>query len=252
MDSRTMHITVQQGLQRMGSYDFGDVQGEEIDLQLNRMQERFVKQKFDVSNADPLGFQETQKRLDDLRTLIREHTYDTVVLEANLGTDPDFTTIVVDQGQKWYIQFPTGADDSDQYLFLINARIKAKVDATCDDSTAVETPVRLIKRDVLPRMLRHPFGKSTFLNPVGAILDDKLYIYGDGQMVVQEVYIDYIKQPTDIVYGPGYNPATQVEESCELPDHTHNEIVDMTVRHMAALIQAPNYQQQVIETQQNE
>lgn len=247
-----MHIAVQQGLQRMGSYDFGDLLGQEIDLQLNRMQERFVKQKFDVSNSDPLGFQETQKRLDDLRTLIREQTYNQVVPSGNLGENPDYNTLIVDEGQKWYVRFPDGAGQTDEYLFLINARIKVKVDENCPDSSATETPIRLIKRDVLPRMLRHPFGKSTFINPIGAILDDKLYIYGDGQMVVQEVYIDFIKKPRDVVYGPGHTPPVNNTSDSELPDHTHNEIVDMTVRHMAALLQAPNYQQQVIETQQNE
>ena len=247
-----MHIAVQQGLQRMGSYDFGDILAEEIDLQLNRMQERFVKQKFDVSIADPLGFQQTQKRLDDLRTLIASAEYTTVVPSDNLGNDPDYSDLIIDEGQKWYVKFPDGADNTSEYLFLVNARIKAKVDATCNDSTAVETPIRLIKQDMLPRMLRHPFGKSTFLNPIGAIVDDKLYIYGDGSMVITEVYMDYIRKPRNIQYGDGYVQAVEENIDSELPDHTHNEIVDMTVRHMAALVQAPNYQQQVIETQQNE
>ena len=236
----------------MGSYDFGDILGQEIDLQLNRMQERFIKQKFDISLTDPLGFQETQKRLDDLRTLIVEKTYDTVVPSADLGENPDYETIIIDEGQRWRVRFPVGSVENPAYLFLINARIKVKADSECPDSSAIETPVRLIKQDVLPRMLRHPFGKSTFINPVGAIVDDKLYIYGDGQMVVQEVYIDYIKQPADIIYGQGHTPATGDTQDSELPDHTHNEIVDMTVRHMSALIQAPNYEQQTLETRQNE
>lgn len=278
MISEEMHIATQQGLQRMGSYAFGDVLGEEIDLQLNRMQERFVKQRFDKSLTDPLEFQQTQKRLDDLRTLIVPTTRSTAIAEADIDTDTDFYDVYVTTttGNSWYMILPpviqpwTAAiptvldpqEDQDayaawlasdpEYMFLIDAWVNVKVNSTCDDNTAVIAPVRIVKREFLPRTLKHPFAKSTIESMVGTMVDDKLYIHGDGTLVITDLNINYIKLPQNIVYGPGYIQPTTVRVDSELPVHTHNEIVDMTVQHMSALIQAPNYQQQVLEARQSE
>jgi hypothetical protein len=278
MTSEEMHIATQQGLQRMGSYAFGDVLGEEIDLQLVRMQERFVKQRFDKSLSDPLEFQQTQKRLDDLRTLIVPTVRGTSVAEADIDTNTNFYDVYVTStvGDSWYIVLPPAIqpwtlpipteldpqEDQDayaawvasdpEYMFLIDAWVMVKVNSDCDDNTAVMAPVRIVKREFLPRTLKHAFAKSTIESMVGTMVDDKIYIYGDGTLDITEVNINYIKVPRAIVYGPGYiEPSTERVDS-ELPVHTHNEIVDMTVQHMSALIQAPNYQQQVLETRQNE
>lgn len=278
MDSEAMHIATQQGLQRMGSYAFGDVQGEEIDLQLNRMQERFVKHRFDKSLSDPLEFQQTQKRLDDLRTLIVPTKRSTNVAEADIDTDTDFYGVYVTStiGNSWYMVLPPAIQpwtdpipdpvldpvgyaayvawlDSDpEYMFLIDAWVMVKANSTCDDNTAVIAPVRIVKREFLPRTLKHAFAKPTIESMVGTMVDDRLYIHGDGTLVITEININYIKVPIEIVYGPGYVDPTAVRVDSELPVHTHNEIVDMTVQHMSALIQAPNYQQQVLETRQTE
>jgi hypothetical protein len=278
MTSEEMHIATQQGLQRMGSYAFGDVLGEEIDLQLVRMQERFVKQRFDKSLSDPLEFQQTQKRLDDLRTLIVPTVRSTSIAEADIDSNTDFYDVYVatTTGNSWYMKVPPvlqpwtdaipdpilnpveyaaylaflAADP--EYMFLIDAWVMVKVNSTCDDNTAIMAPVRLVKREELTRTLKHPFAKSTIDSMVGTMVDDKVYVHGDGTLIITEININYIKAPQAIVYGPGYiEPSTERVDS-ELPVHTHNEIVDMTVQHMSALIQAPNYQQQVLETRQNE
>lgn len=278
MTSEEMHIATQQGLQRMGSYAFGDILGEEIDLQLVRMQERFIKQRFDKSLSDPLEFQQTQKRLDDLRTLIVPAVRGTNIAEADIDSSTDFYNVYVTTtvGNSWYLRVPPSLQPwtdpipdpvlnpdayvlylaflaaDPEYMFLIDAWVMVKVNSDCDDNTAIRTPVRLVKREELTRTLNHPFAKSTIDSMVGTMLEDKLYVHGDGILVVTEININYIKAPRAIVYGPGFIvPSTERVDS-ELPAHTHNEIVDMTVQHMSALIQAPNYQQQVLETRQNE
>ena len=258
MTIEEMHIAVQQGLQRMGSYDFSDLLAEEIDLQLNRMQERFVKQRFDVSTADPQGFQQTQKRLDDIRTVVaNDITYAT----AKKYSDFNATSTATDQfyantaGDEWFIVLP------ESYLFLVNVRVSVIRGENCDPETeSFEVDCRISKRNLLPKMKQHPFAKPRYDSPLATIIGDRLYVHGDGVFRVLGFIIDYIKKPDEVKYGSAYltqsnQTSTQggnTDINSILPSHTHNEIVDMTVQHIAGMIQAQTYQTHVIENQQKE
>lgn len=261
-----MHVAIQQGLQRMGSYDFSDMLPEEIDLQINRMQERFVKQRFDVSIADPQGFQQTQKRLDDIRTVIVndfQYTQKDEYAEYT-NTTADFTTTFFENptDDEWFVVLPTN------YMFLINVRVLAIRGDNCDPSDAnassdaqtFEVDCRITKRNLLPKMQQHPFGKSRYDSPLATIVDNRLYVHGDGVFRVTGFIIDYIERPTEVKYGSRYlsqsnqtsTQGSNTDIDCDLPLHTHNEIVDMTVQHIAGVIQAQTYQTHVVENQQNE
>lgn len=66
MTVQEIHIAIQMGLQKIGSYQYDDFQKEEIDLAFNIKQEEFVRQALSPSNIRP-GFETIQSRVDDLR-----------------------------------------------------------------------------------------------------------------------------------------------------------------------------------------
>ena len=69
-----MHIAINQGLQKIGSFHADNFLPEEIDLELNKQILRFVEQRYNKKgNKYQTGFEESQKRIDDLRTLVREY-----------------------------------------------------------------------------------------------------------------------------------------------------------------------------------
>jgi len=70
-----MHIAVSLGVQKIGSFQVDNLLPEEIDHELNLAQRRFIKQRYSsTSNAKQQGFEQSQKRLDDLRNLVEDFT----------------------------------------------------------------------------------------------------------------------------------------------------------------------------------
>jgi len=68
-----MHIAVNLGVQKIGSFQVDNLLPEEIDHELNLAQRRFIKQRYSaLSNVKQAGFEHSQKRLDDLRNLIED------------------------------------------------------------------------------------------------------------------------------------------------------------------------------------
>jgi hypothetical protein len=66
-----MHIAVNLGVQKIASYQVDNLLPEEIDHELNLAMTRFIKQKYNPSsNRLGKGFEQSQKRVDDLRSLV--------------------------------------------------------------------------------------------------------------------------------------------------------------------------------------
>lgn len=66
-----MHIAVNLGVQKIASYQVDVLLPEEIDHELNLAMTRFIKQKYNpLSNRLGKGFEQSQKRIDDLRALV--------------------------------------------------------------------------------------------------------------------------------------------------------------------------------------
>ena len=77
MNVTEMHIAVQQGVDKIHSLQADSLLSEEIDIELTKAMFRFVNLKYGKNNLYRKGFEESQKRIDDLRTLVRE--FETVV-----------------------------------------------------------------------------------------------------------------------------------------------------------------------------
>ena len=79
MNVPQMHISVQHGVDKINSMHSDLLLPEEIDLELNKNVQRFINQRWNAqANKYRAGFEGSQKRIDDLRTLIREYSIPTV------------------------------------------------------------------------------------------------------------------------------------------------------------------------------
>ena len=72
MDIEQMHLAVQQGVDKINSFQADTLLSEEIDLELNKAINKFVNLKYGKNNIYTKGFEESQKRVDDLRVLIKD------------------------------------------------------------------------------------------------------------------------------------------------------------------------------------
>lgn len=127
MTVQDLHIAIDLELNKVNSNLYDIILPQEKDYFLNRAQERFIKQRYSPrSNAKQLGFEMSQKRIDDLRKLVVPNYYDKVYQLPS--TDFDYTT-------KGTFYFP------DDYLFLASNRSKVYYNdcGAITQSTAVES-----------------------------------------------------------------------------------------------------------------
>jgi len=74
MTASEMHVAFKLGLDKTNSLSYPSFLPEEIDFWLNQGVRKFVKTRYSGINAKREGFEQSQKRIDDLRKLVREVT----------------------------------------------------------------------------------------------------------------------------------------------------------------------------------
>jgi len=78
MTIEEMHIAVNLGVQKIASFQADGLLPEEIDYELNTAMRRFINQRYNPrGNKYQRGFEQSQKRLDDLRHLVEDYTTET-------------------------------------------------------------------------------------------------------------------------------------------------------------------------------
>lgn len=230
MTVQEMHYAVDQGLQKVASSVYDYFLPEEVDFWLNRAQERYIKQRL-YKQTDPkkVGFEGNVKRMDDLRMLITVDYEDGVVPSS-----------LVD-----FVNFDLPID----YMFLVNARVQFYVNH-CGEQVDSADPLvvrdlRIVEQDKVYQHQQNPFGKTRAEAPVATIFDDTVRVFQEKEkFILKTLRLDYLRVPVDITL------LTSVD--CELAEHTHHEIVDLTVKSIIEAIESPRYQTTSIEQQQSE
>ena len=230
MTVQEMHYAVDQGLQKVASSVYDYFLPEEVDFWLNRAQERFIKQRL-YKQTDPkkVGFEGNIKRMDDLRMLITVDYEDGVVPSSNVD----------------FVNFDLPID----YMFLVNARVQFHVNH-CGEQVDAAGPLvirdlRIVEQDKVYQHQQNPFGKTRAEAPVATIFDDDVRVFQEKEkFILKTLRLDYLRVPVDITLS------TSVD--CELAEHTHHEIVDLTVKSIIEAIESPRYQTTSIEQQQSE
>lgn len=105
MNVGEMHIVIQQGVDKINSLQADMLLPQEIDIELNKSQIRFINTKYGNNNVYREGFEQSQKRIDDLRSLVREYTAPTTYKEQY-------------NNNYWVDKFQLPLD----YMYLVNQR----------------------------------------------------------------------------------------------------------------------------------
>ena len=111
-----MHIAVNLGVQKIASFQVDNFLSQEIDHELNIAMDRFIKQRYSpLGNKYRRGFEQSQKRIDDLRNLVVDRTIPTFYAGDTVQDDMDFS-------------FDRAALPND-YLLLVN--VLARLNYNC-------------------------------------------------------------------------------------------------------------------------
>lgn len=217
MTIQEMHYHIDQGLQKNASFVYSNFDPEELDAFINKMILRFIKDRFDRTDQYELGFEAVQKRLDDIRQVVESHSH--TFEEPGTG-DSD-------------VPLP------DDYMFYIPGGSCTLGYDDCmrspDDDASYTAHLRLVPHDKYMSMSRDPFSRSSpETGLLCTITGDNMNVYGDKKSILKGLSFTYIRKPVEV--------DVNLDKGCELAEHTHDEIVDLTVQHILEVIESTRYQ----------
>lgn len=216
-----MHYDFKSKLNKIDSQQFRNLRVPEIDWKLNEAQELFVKMVAKPGLAGRLGFETSQRSIDDIRTVVVNGYCSPI-------TDNLFTLPV------------------DYWHFLSATVLMTK--GECKNFTAT---LKVRQHD--DEFEESPFDCSSFewREVNGLFHAEGIKTFDDGTFSNKTMCLDYIKEleyihnAEDFRVG-GYNLPSGVlltgSLDCILPKTTHREIVDLAVLIASGDLQAPDYQ----------
>ena len=242
MNITEMHLAVQQGVDKINSFQADTLLSEEIDLELNKAIDKFINLKYGKNNIYNKGFEESQKRIDDLKELVVNS--DIVVAYDSTSVNKSFV----------YVSDKLPKD----YRYLIKSLVTTTYERSCTplskEEQTLQEPVKnqakalgslkIVQQDDIHTLLNDPFNTTKKSKPLGIFESGKLYIYTNDIFIIQNLKITYIKNPSKV--------SLSLEVNCELSEHTHQEIVDMAIGSILEGISDPRYKTQQIELGKNE
>lgn len=216
-----MHYDFKTKLNKIDSQQYRNLRIPEIDWKLNEAQELFVKMVAKPRLRNNLGFETSQRSIDDIRTIVVKDYCSPVI--NNVATLPN-----------------------DYWHFISGDSIMDK-----NNCIGFKGTVKIRQHD--DEFENSPFDKSSFeWREVNAVFyEEGLKLFTDGTFLNREFCMNYIKRLQYIhnaeqFVGGNYNLPSGTNlsgsVSCELPEGTHREIVDIAVALASNDLQNPDLQ----------
>jgi len=213
------HIELEQAVDKRDNSAVPELGPEVKDYFLNEAQDRFIKLRYGKNNLYKAGFEEIQKRTDDLKALVRTEivptaavTYEDGVFKVDLDALPS----------------------TDLYMFYL--RCRAEISKESCPSKYVD--VKLVTHDKLHRAMSDPFNKPEYGYPLAYFEDSDVLVMTDGTYTVPNVKLTYLKRPNQMNLGSYGGAKTE----CELSEYTHKEIIQLAVDIIIENIESPRIQ----------
>lgn len=190
---------------------------EQIDYWLNKAQDRFVKSRMFGNNLFKTGFEQSEKRMDDLRLIL---------VKSNSITPSTSGSVYVS----------TLPDD---YMYLVRHQCHTTC-PTC--TTSMLVPGIQTTQDEMNVLLRDPFWSPIGYDPLYYLIGNSIvYETDSNNFVVVDTLIHYIRKYDKIQLGTQYVGVT-TDIECELAEHTHQEILDIAIEMVLENIESQRYQ----------
>jgi hypothetical protein len=231
MTTREMHYDFKQKFNKIDSQKNKGLLVPEIDWLLNEAAELFVKKVAQPKVNVGLGFEMSQRMIEDIKTIVVGGTWLPVV--NNVITLPA------------------------NYNYFVRCRVKLSK-GNCkgkEGVLSVEAHNNLFEES--------QFYKSSFeWREVNAVYESQgLQAFTDGTFTIDEAKLSYIRKMAYMHnaqdFGTsGYNHPSGVTltgtVNCDLPEHTHREIVDIAVMLAASEVQTSDLQSKISKLNYNQ
>lgn len=185
---------------------------------INEAIDKFYKTRYSGINSKSEGFEQSQKRIDDLRSLVKTEKYTSTITNTDnryeVELPSDYVMLLGDtagiQPIDDYDDPCWKRDENGDYIIKRNDTIEA----------TIETIDRQLGNSLSEHRLKYCTAR-----PLRLIQGNKIYLYTDGKYKVSEYTVTYLSKPVLLDSKNITNT-----EYTSLPEHTHMEIVKMAVQ----------------------
>lgn len=185
---------------------------------INEAIDKFYKTRYSGINAKTEGFEQSQKRIDDLRNLVKTVTFtNTIVKEGDIykvTLPQDYTLMLGDTAGI------TPADDYDDNCWPLDEDGQYVIKRADTLEATVENIDRQLNNSLSEHLLKYCSAR-----PLKLIQGNEIILFTDGKYKVAEYILTYLSKPQLIDSSNITN-----KEYTSLPLHTHMEIVKMAVQ----------------------
>jgi hypothetical protein len=197
------HIELEISVDKRATSQVPELPPEMKDYFLQTASEMFVKGRYGPNNIYKSGFEQIQKRTEDLKNLVVTWTDDTV---------PDS----IDSVDSDAVVMPLPSD----YWFWAKGR--TYVDRT-NCPSGWSRKIKLVSHDKVEMVRHDPHNKSIADEPIVYFEDGAIKILEGDKFSVTKFQLTYIRRPAKVNIGTYGSDKVEFD----LSDHTHKEIVQM-------------------------
>lgn len=210
----------------------------EIDIYLNEAQERIVKQRYGKNNIYRSGFEELQKRTEDLKELV-----------VSKFTSLSSNTAYQDIGDNVYEASLTDLFEesglinpaTETYQFFLKAIAETcQLDENNQPICCSWSRVKLVQHDDIGTIVEDPFNKPKKGRPIIFFENGNILVWTAPGFVINGFQVTFLKRPQQVNIGTYGQP--QVE--CELSEHLHKELLQEAIQVALENIGSPRVQTQ--------
>jgi hypothetical protein len=221
-----MHQSFRFGLDKLDNLNYPNFLPEEIDLLLNQAQERIVKQRYGTTNTKRTSFEETQKRTEDLKELVRHVNLNFQNSNPfNVTSNSRFVTLPNDH---WFIIQERVVQQCDKCnstpLYTETYTQSLGQPPLIESVNGMYAEVRPIQHNEIDKVLKDAFKAPDYDKVLRLMVDGMVEIIPSSVCTPVKYRLRYIKKPIDV------NITSTPIINCELSEHLHQEIVDEAIK----------------------
>lgn len=187
---------------------------------LNAAVDKFYKTRYSGINFKRTGFEQDQKRIDDLRELVVDKVYK----DGEITETGSVYSVELPEDYVLYLGSaagisPANADAEKCWDMDENGNYKVHRSDTLEGT--IYTLDRMLENSLSEHRLHYTTAK-----PIRLIAGNNIKLYTDGNYKVSEYILTYLRLPEKIQF---FN-RDMYEEFTDLPEHTHLEIVKLAAQ----------------------
>lgn len=219
MTIEEMHTALELELDKSNALDTPSFTDNEKDWWLNSAIKKFVKTRYSGVNTKRESFEETQKRIDDLRTLVKSSD-----LSLASTSDP--------YPNGYYSAMPS------DYWLTVGEEATISVSGTTSRVGVTQCNQNQYRQKIDDPYSEHILHYGT-AEPIRLFYENSVELISDGNYSVSTYHLTYLKAPQTV--------SLSTSTDCDLPFHTHDEVVRLCANMILENVEQPRYQSHSME-----